>query len=164
MDTSDYNTNSVVSDDGQTKETKPIKQKWSLKKKIIVIVGSILAFIAVILLIANIATSAPLRVSDEFVANIQDKKATAAYNLLSTDAQGTITLNDFTSMVDQIGPILNGKPNMKSKEVSAETGRDSTAKVVYEISGSDDYKYDLTVNLVEKDGAWKVLNFESKKQ
>jgi len=145
-------------------ESKKPKQKWSMKKKIIVIVSAIVVFIIGIVIVANVATSAPLKVSDEFVSDIQSSKASAAYDMMSSDAQIATSSADFKAMVDQMAPILTGKPNNISKEVSAETGSDPTAKVVYEISGSDSRVHVITINLVQKNGDWKVLNFESIKK
>ena len=53
---------------------------------------------------------------------------------------------------------------MISKEVRGETGSAATAKVVYEIKGSDGATYKITVNLTKEGGQWKVLNFESSKK
>ena len=143
---------------------KPTKQKWSTKKKILVIVGSIVAFIILLIVIAGIATSGPSKVSDEFVSDIKASQASDAYDLMSSDGQIATSSLDFAKMVDQIGPILTGKLENKSAEVSAETGAKSSAKVVYEVAGSDSYTHVLTVNLVQENGQWKVLNFESVKK
>lgn len=154
----------TTSNSEQKLNTKATKQKWSIKKKIAVIAGAIVAFVVAIILIANVATSAPLKVSDEFVSDIQSSKASAAYDMMSADAQIATSSQDFATMVDNMAPILTGKPDMKSKEVNAETGSDTAAKVVYEIKGSDNLTHVITVNLVQKDGEWKVLNFESVKK
>lgn len=153
-----------ISNTSNPQNIKKTKQKWSMKKKIIVIVGAIVVFIASLFVIVNTATSAPLKVSDEFVSNIQSSKASVAYDMMSSDAQIATSSADFAAVVDKIGPILTGKLNMQSKEVIAETGSDPSAKIVYEISGSDNYVHIITVNLVQDNGNWKVLNFESVKK
>ena len=140
------------------------KQRWSLKKKIWVIGGVIVAIIIALVIIVNVATSAPVKVSNELVSDIQAKNATGAYSLLSKEAQKVTSANQFNQVVDQIGPILSGTPKMISKEVRGETGSAATAKVVYEIKGSDGATYKITVNLTKEDGQWKVLNFESSKK
>jgi len=121
-------------------------------------------FIVGLVIVANVATSAPLKVSDDFVSNIQLGKSSTAYDMMSSDAQIATSSADFAAMGENMSPILTGKPNNISKEVSAETGSDPSAKVVYEISGSDNYIHVITVNLVQKNGDWKVLNFESVKK
>lgn len=144
--------------------TKPSKQKWSLKKKITTALVAAVAVIVGLVLITNAATREPVKVSNQLVASIQAKNAPLAYALMSSGAKDVTDAQDFASMVNQIGPILTGKPNMKSKEVSAKTGSASTAKVVYEIGGNDGLVYVFTVNLVKENDLWKVLNFESVKK
>lgn len=145
-------------------EPKPTKQKWSLKKKLIAGFGVIVAIIAVLVLITNGATAAPVKVSNQLVAYIQAKNAPSAYDLLSKNAKDVTDPQEFLAMVNQIGPILTGKPDMQSKEVNAQTGSAATAKVVYDIQGNDGLVYVLTVNLVKEGSDWKVLNFESTKK
>lgn len=140
------------------------KQKWSKKKKIYVIAGAVVAIFIVLVIITNAATSAPAKVSNELISDIQAKNATAAYSLLSSGAQNVAPADRFKQVVDQIGPILAGTPKMISKEVSGQTGSAATAKVVYEIKGSDGFTYKITVNLTKENGQWKVLNFDSSKE
>jgi hypothetical protein len=110
------------------------------------------------------ATSEPKKVADSLISNIQSKNAAAAYNLLSSEAKTTITQDQFKAVVDQIGPILNGKPQNESKETNAEAGKSTTAKAVYTIKGSDGSTYTFTVNLVKENSEWKVQNFDSSKK
>lgn len=140
------------------------KQKWSKKKKIWVIVGSIVAVFIVLLIVTNVATSGPAKVSNELISDIQAKNAAGAYSLLSSDAQKVVPADQFNQVVDQIGPVLSGTPKITSKEVSGQTGSAATAKVVYEINGSDGATYVITVNLTKDNGQWKVLNFDSSKK
>jgi hypothetical protein len=163
MATTDNEKQTTVPATEQT-ETKLQKKKWSTKKIVTVIVGSFVAFIILIVIIANTATSASVKVSNELITDIQAKNGAAAYSLMSSPAKATITESDFSATVDRIAPILNGTPKMQSKEVSGETGTNATAKVVYKISGSDGVTYNVTVNLVKENGQWKVLNFDSTKQ
>ena len=140
------------------------KHKWSLKKKIWVIGGAVIAIIIVLVIIVNTATSAPVKISNQLVSDIQAKNATGAYSLLSSEAQKVVPADQFNQTVDQIGPILSGTPKMISKEISGQTGSAATAKVVYEIKGSDGATYVITVNLTKENGQWKVLNFDSSKK
>ena len=140
------------------------RQKWSLKKKIWVVAGVIAAIFIVLVAVVNFATSAPVKVSNDLVADIQAKDASAAYRLLSGDAQKVVPADQFKEVVDQIGPILSGTPKMISKEISSQTGSAATAKVVYEIKGNDGVTYKITVNLTKENDQWKVLNFDSSKK
>ena len=140
------------------------KNKWDLKKKIWVIGGAVIAIIIALVIIVNTATSAPVKISNQLVSDIQAKNATGAYSLLSSEAQKVVPVDQFNQTVDQIGPILSGTPKMISKEISGQTGSAATAKVVYEIKGSDGVTYKITVNLTKENGQWKVLNFDSSKK
>lgn len=140
------------------------KKKWSLKKKVIVISAIVIAIIIVITVTANTATQAPLKVSDQLVNNIQAKNSTAAYSLLSSEAKKIVNQDDFTTVVNQIGPILNSQEKVTSKEISGETGKAAAAKIVYEIKGSDGATYALIVNLTKENDEWKILNFDSSKK
>lgn len=137
------------------------KNKWSLKKKITVIVGSIFAFIVIILLAVNTATSAPLKVSDEFINAIRSNNATAGYDLFSDEAQNATTAEDFESIVKETGPILSGEPKVQSKEIDSSTDNGTTAEIIYNIDGSDGIKYKVTVKLIEVSDQWKVQAYKS---
>lgn len=137
------------------------KNKWSTKKKIIVIAGSIVAFIVIIIIFANTATSAPLKVSDEFIDNIQSNNATAAYDLFSDEAQDVTKTEDFETIVEEKGPILSGEPQVQNKEISSSTDNGTTAEIVYNIDGSDGITYEVTVQLAKINDEWKVQAFNS---
>lgn len=151
-----------------TLKNKPSKQKLNSKKKIWMIVGGVVGFIVllfVILLISvSVATSAPAKVSDEFMNNVLDNDAAAAYDLMSSEAQSQTSSQDFAGAVERMSSVLTGDLKTTNKEVNAETGSDPSATIEYEIEGSDSYTYDITVNLVQKDGDWEVLNLSSEKQ
>jgi len=149
-----------------TKTTeKPTKQKWSSKKKIVVyVIAAIAALIIILVISINAATGAPAKVSDEFMNNILDNRATAAYDLMASEAQNQTSSQDFSSAADRMSSILTGELKTTGKEISAETGSDPSATVEYEIKGNDNYTYKITVNLVQQDGEWKVLNMNSEKQ
>lgn len=140
------------------------KKKWNLKKKLIVIFSLVVGIFVAIFVLANAATQAPLKASNEFVADIQAKNSSAAYSHFSVDAKAVVNEDDFVQVVDQIGPILSGEPKVISKEISGETGEAATARVVYEIKGSDNITYTFTVNLTKDNGEWKILNFDSAKK
>lgn len=148
----------------QSINIKPTKQKWSLKKKIVVFAGVALAFIATVLVIALVATDAPLKISDQFISDIKDNNPSAAYDLMSSEAQSATNSQEFATIVDQLGPILTGSPKNISRDASTETGSNPSAKLTYEIEGSDSYTHILTINLVQVNGNWKILNFQSIKK
>ena len=154
--------------------TLPIRQNMTKTKKkssskiliIAICTIAVLMTLAISTLFYTIknTTSAPVNVSKQLINDIQSKNSNDAYNLLSPAAQSTISSNDFTQVVNRIGPILNGTPKLQSKEVSAKKEDGQTAKVVYQIIGSDNLTYNLTITLVKSNGTWQVQNFDSKQQ
>lgn len=139
---------------------KPAKKRnW--KKILLFIAVGIVAFIVVITVTVNSATKASVKVSNQFINDIQAGDAAAAYVLFSTGAQEVVPADQFDTVVAQIGPILNTKEKMTSKSITGETGEAATSQVTYEIDGTDGKTYVITVNLVKEDGDWKVLNFDS---
>jgi hypothetical protein len=143
--------------------TKKQKKDDSWKKIVLVIVAGVVVLMLVAALLVNNVTKEPVKVSNAMIADIQAKDGAGAYVLFSSDAQKVIPKDQFNQLVNQIGPILNGSPKITDKEVNGHTGQPATAKVVYEIKGSDNQTYSITVNLTKENGAWKVVNFDSKK-
>lgn len=144
-----------------------MKPKSNFKKIIIIIsaiIGVIILSVVGILMFVNTATSAPLKISDQFVMDIQGNNAPAAYKLMSTEAQNATSAAEFNAMVDQMGTILTGKPTNTSKEINTSTDKGTSAKVIYEVTGNDNFTHVLTLNLVLENNEWKVLNFESVKK
>lgn len=140
------------------KEAAKKARRFPLWQKIVA--GAVVAFVA-LFIIVNLATSGVAKVSNEFLKDVQNKNADAAYSLLTKDAAAATDKDQFKKVVDQAGPILNTKTKMTSKEASGETGKAGTGKVTYEIKGTDGITYQVTVSLQKEDGKWKVLNFES---
>jgi hypothetical protein len=139
------------------------KPKKSLKKKLTIIIGAVVAVIVALILIVSTATSAPVKVSNAFISDMQAGNAAAAYDLFTAAAQEATDEDYFAEIVDSASEILTGKPDMKSKTVSGETGTAAMATVVYQIQGTD-ASYLVTVNLQKENGEWKVLNYESDAQ
>lgn len=141
---------------------KTVKSKTGLKRWHKIVIGVVIAFI-VLFFIVNAATSGVVKVSNEYVNDIQASNGSGAYALMTKDAQGTVSMSDFQQLVDKVGPILNTSEKMTSKAVSGETGQAGTGKVTYQIKGTDGINYTITVNLQKENGQWRVLNFESNK-
>lgn len=135
------------------------KRNW--KKILLFIAVGIVAFIVVITVTVNSATKASVKVSNQFINDIQAGDSAAAYALFSTGSQEVVPADQFDTVVAQIAPILNTKEKMTSKSITGETGEAATSQVTYEIDGTDGKTYVITVNLVKEDGDWKVLNFDS---
>ena len=137
------------------------KQKMSGKKVALIALGCVIAFIALIIAIANISTSAPLKVSDELMSYIKDNKPNEGYALMTSEAKATISASDFAKTFDKISPYLTGTPVVQNKEINTSSDSGTTAQIVYEVKGSD-ATYTFTVNLREVNGKWLIDSFESK--
>lgn len=136
----------------------PAKAKRPLWQKV---AGGFVVFIVAMVILANVAASGAVKVSNAFLGDIQNQRADAAYSLLSKEAATATPKDQFTVIVGRIGSLLNSKTNMTSKEVKGETGSSATSTVTYEIKGTDGITYQVTVNLTKEGGQWKVLNFDS---
>jgi len=146
----------------QSKITETPK-KTGIGKIVGIVVGAFVALIIAIFIIVMATTDAPLKVSDEFVNDIQTNKPVAAYNLMSDTTKQVTDADSFNAMVAQISPILTGKPSVTSREISAETGVPATATIVYEIQGTD-AKYNMSIQLQETNGKWQILGFDNQAQ
>lgn len=160
----------------ETKETKteepakeapqatPTGTKKKMPKVLKIMLFVVAGFVALIVgmgILFFSASSGATKASDEFLNALQAGEGATAYNLFSTDAMEIVPEDQFIAVVDQIGPILNTEEKKISTEISAETGSDTEALVVYEIEGTDDLTYVFAITMVKEDGEWKVLNFDS---
>lgn len=135
------------------------KQKWSLKKKIAVIVGGFLGFVALVFVIASIATSGAAKVSNDMVKYLQAGDTKSAYQLLTKSQKESFSEEDFDPIVQTIKENMTGKPSIKSQSVNSETESGTTGNVAYDIKGSDGEMYVLSVDLIKEDDGWKVNQF-----
>jgi len=139
-------------------------KKMSRNKKILIVVGAVVAVFIMLVMITNSATNGAVSASNQMVNAIQAKDADLAYSLLTTEAKTTVTKEEFNAIVEQIGPILNSDEKMVTKSVNAETGKPATGNVKYEIQGNDGITYTFEINLQKEGDNWKVVNFDSSKK
>lgn len=139
-------------------------KRWSVKRIILIIIGAFVTFAVALAVILNISTSAPLKVSGELVAAVQANNSTAAYELLADDVKTTVDPNDLAVIVKQYSELLTGKPKVENKEISNGNSSSNSAKITYSITGNDNATYEFTVNLVQKNGVWKILSFDNSKK
>ena len=138
------------------------KKKRSVRKIIGIVLAAFVVVIVGVTVFVNSATKAPLAVSDQFLNAMQAGDASTAYNLFSAAAKTTVTPDQFTAIVEQVGPILNAQEKVTNKKVNGQTGSAATSEITYEVKGTDGKTYSVIVNLVKDGEAWKVLNFDSK--
>ena len=139
-------------------------QKRSIKKLIIKIALVIVVFVLALWLGVSWFSGGAVAVSDAFISNVQNLKAPEAYALFTKQAADTVTPEDFKTIVDRVGPILNGTPKNVGKQIGTDASTGAQSTVTYEIAGSDNLTYLLTITLAKEDGAWKILSFESKQK
>lgn len=137
------------------------KKKRSAKKIIGIVILAIAGLVVVSTLFVNSATKAPLAVSDLFLNSVQAGDAGLAYELFSSEAKTTISLDQLQSVVTQVGPILATDEKVTGKKINGETGSAATSQITYEIKGTDAKTYTVIVNLVKENEIWRVLNFDS---
>jgi len=137
------------------------KKKMTAGKIIGIVIGSFIALIVAIFMIVMVTTDASVKVSGQFISDMQANKTDAAYALMSAEAKEATPKSDFDAAINRIAPILTGKPNLTSREIAAETGTTTKATIIYEITGTDSKTYDMTILLQENDSKWQVQAFQS---
>lgn len=147
-----------------SQESVQIKKRHRGRKILGIVLAVFVVLIVAVTLIANAATKAPLAASDNFLNSMQAGNASAAYDLFSTEAKGTVTPSQFEAIVKQVGPILNANEKVTNKKVDGATGKAATAEITYEIKGTDGLTYSVIVNLTKEGENWRVLNFDSTKK
>jgi len=150
----------------ETKTAVDVKKKKMPKvlKIVLLAVGGFVAIVVGLGVLFFTASSGATKVSDEFLNAMQAGDGATAYNLFSSKAKKQLPKEESIGVIGQIGAILNTEEKKVSTNVSAETGSDTEAVVVYEIEGTDGVTYMFAVTLVKEDGQWKVLNFDSDKK
>lgn len=138
------------------------KKKRSVKKIIGYIVVGIVALFVVSTFFVNSATKAPLAVSNEFLNNMQAGNSAGAYALFSSGAKQVVPVDQFDTVVGQVGPILNSSEKVTGKKIDGETGKPASSEITYEIKGTDGKTYVVIVNLTKENDNWKILSFDSK--
>lgn len=148
----------------ETPQAAPTGTKKKMPKVLKIMLFVVAGFVALIVgmgILFFTASSGATKASDEFLNALQSGEGETAYDLFSTSAMEIVPEEEFIAVVDQIGPILNTEEKKISTNVSAETGSDTEAVVVYEIEGTDGVTYVFAITMVKEDGEWKVLNFDS---
>lgn len=136
------------------------KPKLSKMKKIII---GVVVFIALIIVVAFYATSGASQASNTFVDNMLKNNSSAAYELFSSEAKKTVTTEQFQQIVAKLAGVLDDQASKQSANVESGTGQQTKGTVIYEIKGTDG-TYELTVNLVKENDAWKVISFDNSRK
>lgn len=103
------------------------------------VVTAFLIFCVLFVVVQNIATKNTVKVSDQFVADIQADNENAAWALTSPAFQKTTSQASFTQAISAISPGLQGTATISSNGKNLVPG--GQAMIVYTISGSSGDKY-----------------------
>lgn len=144
--------NSYVSNAPASKKGMP---KWA--KVLIGVVVGLVALIAIgiaaIFFFVNIFTSAPLKVSNNFMNAVQASDAEAAYALTSPGFQETTSRGQLDAMISSINPHFQGEEEVIAEKIETKDGTNHAA-VVYKVTNGMGTSY-LRIDLSEGDG-WQV--------
>ena len=124
----------------------------------IVIVLFILLIVAVVVIV-NQATAAAVKVSNEFVADVQTNNDAGAYALTAPGFQKADSQAQLTKIIGGVYLALQGKATVTGKTIAKVTGQPDQAVIVYSIKTSSGIKYIQTV--IQDNKTWQVLSFRS---
>lgn len=147
-------------------------KKLSKKTKIAIIIGAVLLIasltIGLVFFFNNKTTppSTPLAVANKLVASIQNNKPSEGYDLMSANAKERTSLAFFEEVVKNVGPLLVGKPEVKTQDVRNDDGSIilPTATIAYEIAGNDGKSYLFTIGLSKSGETWYVANYDIREE
>jgi len=144
----------------------PAAPKKGLSKVAKIIIGVVVGFIvlvgigvAAIFLIVNVATQAPVDVSNKFFDNLQANQPAAAYELTSSSFKEVTTEANLESLFEQVSPFVTGEEKVTGKKIQSANGLNQAA-VAYSVENGGETRYARVV-LQETDGKWAVINFKT---
>jgi len=126
-------------------------------KKILLGVG---IFFVVLFVYAFMALRGVSGAANDFISQLQAGECSEMYALSSANLQEQASAEEWNGLCETIGPILQGTPDQKSVEVKSGTGDVSIGQVVYSIFGTDNYEYQVSIQMIDQDG-WKLDAFDS---
>lgn len=147
---------------GAPMETAPQKRRIPKWLKVVgVIVAAFIVLIVAGVLVANIATRAPQKVSDQFISDIQAGNTPAAYALTSKAFQQTTSQDQLNTIIEQVGPVLKGQVKVTGRNIQKSTGIPTTSVLVYTDKTSSNGTHYIKTELQKNSGVWQIINFRS---
>jgi hypothetical protein len=131
----------------------PVAKKFPLWAKIVLgVVGGLF----VIILIALMATSPLVDVADQQLAFMKAGNISAAYDLTSSEFKATMTLEQFTTFVNQY-PVLskNVDRTFNNREIINDKGTISGT-----LKATDGTIMTVTYTFVKENGEWKIFGLQ----
>jgi len=134
------------------------KKKPGLLKKIVI--GVVVFFVAVFA-IAYFATSGASKTGDQLISDLQATNCSAIWDQTSSNFRSVTGEDQWTSICETLAPILQGTPDKQGVSASAGTDQDTLSEVKYNIDGTDNVTYTVTLQLIKEDGSWKLNSLDS---
>ncbi len=139
----------------------PTKKRIPSWLKIVgIIVVVFIAIIVIAVIVATTATQAPQKISDQFVNDVQSGDSSAAYALTSKAFQQATSEEQLATIIQQVGPVLQGQEKVSGRAIEKSAGAPETAVLVYTVKTSNGNKY-IKTELQKSGDAWQVINFRS---
>jgi predicted PurR-regulated permease PerM len=131
--------------------------KW-LKVILIIIVAIVLFFVVVINYVDQ-STKNAVKVSNQFISDMQTNNDSAAYSLTSPDFQKVTTSAQLAKALNGVSPYLQGTPTVVYKTINKLSGQPSQSTINYTLQTSKGTKYIQVV--LQDNNPWQILNFQS---
>jgi hypothetical protein len=108
-------------------------------------------------------TNDAVKVSNQFVADIQSNNANAAYSLTTSAYRQHYSLTSLTQQIKQLSPVLQNKANISAKELyiwSNSSNHPNEAVTVYKIAAKTKSGFAYIRTGVEEGKPWQVGGFD----
>jgi hypothetical protein len=135
-------------------------KKWSLWAYGVTIFAIVLGIIAAIV-VAMTSFTAPLKVSDEMLADIRKGDSTAGYALTTSNFKDEMSISEFETAVEKSKSLPLDTAKVTSEHLSADSSSDPMATFEYSLT-QDGKKYSVKIQLVSTDDKWAVQALEIK--
>ena len=131
----------------------PEKKKKILEVSLIAVPSILL--IALFISIFSFIQSEPYRLARNFLQEIEERNATAAYDMTTDAYKASVSFKDFKKIVEKLNSVDISHPKLKSRTRSEIAGMGEYAYVKYMVSG---YYVDITV--FNDDMNWGIHSIE----
>jgi hypothetical protein len=110
-------------------------------------------------LVVNQATKNAVKVSDQFVTDVQANNVGPAYALTAPEFKKADTQTEFDQIIGKIYLALQGTTSVTGKTINKSTGKPDQVVIVYSVKTSAGTKYIQTV--LQDNSTWQVLVFRT---
>jgi hypothetical protein len=128
-------------------------------KILFIVIILLIALVGGLAVIVNNATKNAVKVSNQFVADVQVNNDNAAYGLTAPAFKKADTQGQFTQIISNVYLALQGPVSVTGKTINKTGGQPDQAVIVYSVKTSAGTKYIQTV--LQDNTTWQVLAFRS---